>query len=188
MKILKYFCLILFLIFFSRCDQFHSTSSPGDKLTNQLINRVSKKLAKNYNLTVSAVGGSVDELGIKSIILIYRHYGAALNVEKARIIMVNMIEEYLNEINNDEKLRTYLKNYPFTTSNLILSLISFNDDGETHVDPDLVTISIEKDYLSYQTKDPNNPYNYKDSFTEKYADALKIVRNSGELLLDKSNF
>jgi len=184
-RIFKYLCLILILIMFNTCSQFSSNSSPADKLTNQLIRRVSQKLSKIYNLKLSAIGGGQDKEGVWLITAMYDLYGKPLNVKQARIIIVNMVEEYLNEVNNDEKLRPYLKNYPFTIMNLNLDIITYKNDQTDYFDPDLDTISTIKMNIDYTTRDPNNPYNYKDSFTEKYADALEIVRNSGQLISDK---
>jgi hypothetical protein len=179
MKIAKILFLSLFLCL--ACQSLNFKQAPGDKLTNQLISKVTQKLSKKYPFKISVVGGGEDEKGIWKISVHYDYYGSALNLEQSRILMVNVVEIYLNEINNNEKIRPFLRNYPFTIDNFHLAIITNKPNGEWYFDPAIDTISTINDTIDYSTRDPNNHFKYKNTVVEKYEDALKIVKDSGQL-------
>ena len=172
-----FFCVIACLAW----QNLNLNRAPGDKFTNQVISRVSKKLSKKYGLEISAIGGGEDKEGIWRITVHYHYYGAPLDLAKSRAIMVNIIELYLNEINNDEKIRPYLKNYPFLITNLNLALITNQIDGQWCFDPYMDTIGTMGDTIDYNTRDAENRLKYKNTIVEKYEDALRIVKENGQL-------
>jgi hypothetical protein len=179
MKIAKILFLSLFLCL--ACQSLNFKQAPGDKLTNQIISKVTQKLSSKYPLTISTIGGGEDEKGIWQISVYYDYFGKALNLEESRILIVNIIETYLNEINNSEKIRPYLKNYPFTVDNLDFAIITNQLNGEWYFDPNIDTVNVINDTIKYSTRDPNNHLKYKNTVVEKYENALKIVKDNDQL-------
>lgn len=50
-----------------------------------------------------------------------------MNLEEARRLYVEVVEDFLNRINNNKEIRSYLHDYPFTIKNLDL-MIHFSED------------------------------------------------------------
>jgi hypothetical protein len=181
MKILKFFYVLVFLSICLACQSLSFKQAPGDKITNQVISKVTKKISKKKSMRISAIGGGEDEKGIWKITVNYHYYGKALDLKESRIFMVNIIETYLNEINNNIEIRPYLKNYPFTVDNLDLAIITNQTNGDWYFDPAMDTISTINDTIDYSTRDPQDHLRYKNTIVEKYEDALKIVKDNGQL-------
>ena len=72
---------------------------------------MSSVLQKRHNLQIVGVYESgmdcIKGLGFSFQIL------KPLNRNDARRIVVDCVEEFINELNHDEEIRPYLKNYPY---------------------------------------------------------------------------
>ena len=52
-----------------------------------------------------------------------------LSIEQAREILVDCVQEFLTEINSNEEIRPYLENFPFTSKNIHIALLTFAEDA-----------------------------------------------------------
>ena len=144
------------------------------KLSNKIVSDYSRELAKEKGLFLSGSGGAMMD-DIKKINVIYTSF-TALNVERARQLYIEVTEEYLKRINQNEKIRPYLHNYPFRFDNLDLR-ISFKDENNKRQSGGNVALIFKgrNHDLYYEGYDLE-----KDDFyslhREPYEEALKIVR------------
>ena len=84
---------------------------PYDKAVNALMKRASTRLAKRHNMNLVGIKeGMMDcirKMGFR--FQIFRK----LEKNEARAILVDCIEDFLKDINQDESIRQYLEVYPF---------------------------------------------------------------------------
>jgi hypothetical protein len=111
---------------------------------------------------------------IQSVTLRFLSYHV-LNVDEARILYVEMMEEFLVRINQNDQIRPYLHDYPFGIKNMELT-IGFDDtNGDILGDGHVAMVFIGKnEMLRYEA------YNSitKEFYTihkEPYTDARRKV-------------
>lgn len=107
-----------------------------------------------------------------------------VTVDQARALFVRITEDYLQRVNNDQSVRPYLHNYPFTRQNLDFQLGfwkkgSVHQDSSVHQDNGITYIFNSKDdRLCYFAYDGSN---LQLVYQEPYEEALEIVKASGQL-------
>jgi len=90
--------------------------------------------AKNqYNLDCSATGGKmpydIEEVGISFSIQ------RQLNLDEARFLEISLIEDFLNRINSNEEIRPFLREYPFTSKRVNISIACIDSQGKFYRTP-----------------------------------------------------
>lgn len=105
---------------------------------------------------------------------------ASVNIEQARKLYIDIIEEYLRYVNEDEEVRPYLHNYPFTPVNLYF-LLGFRENnqsikGEGHV----ASIVISRNIVYYDAYHTNSKKLYN-LHKETYEEALSIVKENNQI-------
>ncbi len=158
---------------------YGSHGSPADTLSHRRIIETGKRLEKKYHMSISAIGGASKE-GIWLMSVGFDRLGDPMTIEEGRRVIVDCVQEYLKDINNDEALRSYLKIHPFTIDNLYITIFQFAKDGSLFFDPILDSITVDKFGFVYSTTDPNNIYKYKNTFEETYEEALAILEKEKE--------
>lgn len=136
-----------------------------------------KKLAKRHGMKIvhesSGLMDSVNMLGFGLDI------NRPLTREEARVILLDCIQELITTVNENEQIRPFLKNYPFTTKNIRVSVYSSQPDWGFVYDPYITVASIsESNEVYYRTKDkdPAKKYVYKNEYHESYEEALALVK------------
>lgn len=142
------------------------------KMSDRIVNSYYKEFAKPRNLILTGSGGRMMK-DIKEVELRFLSFDA-LNVDEARILYVEMMEEFLYLINCHEKIRPHLHTFPFNVSNIKLT-IGFEDPkrkitGDGHVA--LIFIGRNRT-LFYEAYDPITKF--YTLHKEPYEEALKIV-------------
>jgi hypothetical protein len=101
----------------------------------------------------------------------------ALDVDQARKLYIEIMEEFLIRINKHEKIRPHLHNYPFEVKNIKLT-ISF-DDSNRHIrgDGHVPHMFIGKNYTLYYAAYNPEQEGFYNLHKENYGDALKIVQH-----------
>ena len=72
------------------------------------------------------------------------------NLQKARKVLINCIENLLNEINNNKEISSYLYNAPFTYKNLDLGIFFFNKKGKPRKEEYIYCCAIDEDRIYYE--------------------------------------
>ncbi len=150
------------------------------EMADNITAQTAKILTKRHQLDVIGTGGGcMDHVNMLALsFLIYR----PLTVESAREIIVDCVEEFLFQINSNEEIRPYLKNYPFTPKELKISIFSHTEKNEAVYDPYISVVSNSTRHdstqtmLWFRTKAPDQPFGYKTEIEEDYQEALRIVK------------
>ena len=138
--------------------------------------KASKRLEKKYNMSLIGINegmmGCVRLMGFS--FQIYR----PLDKNEARAIVVNSVQDFLAEINQDEKIRQYLEVYPFDVNHVEIVIFINTPDRGDFCHPNLSVVNASDGKIKYSTNDPENQYRYKSREHESFEDALKILNGN----------
>ncbi len=175
-KLLVLFTLTQTVTLFSTFDITpYKTPIFKDELIVGKINQVvSQKLRLKEDLYLVGTGAQMmDE--IKMLALDF-DYAQEVDLKAARNLLVVAIQSYLDEINQTKEIRKYLKNYPFTATNVEIGIYVHKPDGTKVSKDKLYYLSAINGVLYYYLDDPKNVSRilfHKESFDE----ALKTMHN-----------
>jgi hypothetical protein len=137
-----------------------------------------KEMYKEYGFECGASGGSmpydVEEILVK--LVAYR----SATIEQARELEVKATERFAQIINAHEKIRPFLREYPFPSGRVRVS-ISFRPSKKAFSLPsknDVTYVLQAKNKLVYLAYDPDHPYVGKRIKDEPYEEALRIVQSN----------
>lgn len=157
---------------------FSAGTSPHVKQINRVTHQFTKQLKKEKGLDAFGYGGRMmDDIKEVALSLAAHH---PMTIEEARCLFVEIVEEYLNLVNSDLKLRPYLHNYPFTVANLdfdfgLLRELKTIQPGQIG----FVYYLPAKDCLCYRGYDPQKE-EYYSIFEETYAEAVERAHETRE--------
>jgi hypothetical protein len=102
------------------------------------------------------------------------NYYKSVGIEEARELIVPAVTTFLNEINSNEEIRSYLKNYPFEAKNIEVVIFICEPDGR-NVRPDqLSAITARNGIVSYKIDNPESKL-FAVVHQETYEEALQIL-------------
>lgn len=150
-------------------------------MANEITGEVQAKLLKRYKRhkisTVGIMAGMADCVNAMGLeFLIHGHF----TKDELRKMLVDSLEEYLSPINSNEKLRPYLKNYPFTTNEVEITFYIRDEKGNSLFDPNISLAYSSRGKLYFYTVDKNDTYGFKVQDKEDYETAKKIVEESSK--------
>jgi len=170
-------CLLLFLLsgLAKHMVAEESRHAVYVQYANEVINQFDQDMKKELGLVCRGSGGKmpydVEELDISFIA-----YQRA-TIEQARDIEVYVTERFLQAINSNEKIRPFLREYPFTVPRVEVA-ISFNKpDNSRYTDGSVAYLSVLNGKIFYRSEDPKTE-NLVDLMNEPYEEALKLVKNN----------
>jgi hypothetical protein len=149
------------------------SSVPYDeKLRYQLIQDYSKDIQKKKNLTLIAIGGGQQgRLFCLSYITQQN-----VNLEQARELLVDICEGFLKRVNNDQKFRPYMLEYPYNGTNIDI-MIRFVDSNNDRAKPPYIALA-----ANYQGEVYYRTSNIKEDLIhlhkETYEEACEIVKGN----------
>ena len=142
------------------------------KLSHKITNRTAKKLKQEKGLILIGTGGGMMN-DIKMMMMGFNYY-KVVDIDEARKLLIYCVEEYLNAINGDEKVRPYLHNYPFTAKNIQIDIYFKNPDGSKVAQGQINIAGADEGKMIYYIDSPEK-YLLKRVREETYEEALKIV-------------
>lgn len=161
---MKFWLVVVAVLFFS-CQP----SNPKVYSFGIVMKKILTEVHQKTPLEIQGTGGSMmDEIEIISM-----HFECKKNdmdVDQVRDLILQVINISLIEVNNDEQIRPFLTQYPFTAQNIDI-LIGFRDDNKRAIPPNVAFSSFANGILYYAEDD--NGYLYKTVFKETYEDALE---------------
>lgn len=164
------------ILFFSKKPYEPTCDTPNSiELASKIKEKICDQISERYQIDCIGSGGSSPG-GIIGLISLRFQIHHALTKPEASIILVDCMESLLKAINNDDKIRPCLKNFPFTEKNIDIAIFSKNVDGSEVFHPFLRVASASNGNLFYHTKDPLMEFGYKSQDVESYEEALKIVK------------
>jgi antitoxin component YwqK of YwqJK toxin-antitoxin module len=148
--------------------------APYEKYADEIIKEFEKAAYKEFGVEAVGLGGQMPF----DVVSVYVGFWVRKKgtVEEARELIVKLKEKFRVIINNHEKIRPYLREYPISIKNADVS-VSFlrQDKNGVYYNKSVSFVSVgrgEKIYYSYD--DPNENL-LQPLFEESYEDAVKIV-------------
>lgn len=141
---------------------------------NELVNRFIVQIEQEFGLICIGNGSSMP-YDVESISLKFVSHQRA-TIDQACALEVQIIEKFLEVVNQDANIRPYLREYPFTAPRAKIS-ISFNKpNGEPYTDGIVVGHVFQvRGYIFYCKTSKEG--NLSDLGEEPYEAALKIAQN-----------
>lgn len=169
---MKYFIGIIFLFFISCSSNYQITED--EKLVDAITAITAKKLQAGKNLILIGTGGSMmDE--VKMLAMSFQFF-KEIEIEEARNLTVSAVKEYLAEINNNQKIRPYLSNYPFEPKNVEILIWVRKPDGSAPKSGNLDFIAAVDGLIKYYTTEQDSIH-VKRIYSETYEEALSRLND-----------
>ncbi len=143
------------------------------KIAGRIAGDYVKEFAKPRRLVLTCYGGAMMD-DIQGITLRFLSFDS-LSVDEARVLYVEMMEEFLERINSHEKIRPFLHNFPFDVDNIKLVIGFENSERKITRDGHMAMIFIGRNHsLFYEAYNPITEEFYT-LHRETYEEALKSV-------------
>lgn len=166
--------IFLFCLLLSILSSFYKESKHC-KLSDRIYIPYNKELKREKHLYLVGSGGAM----MGDIQKVNAHYVSydRLTVEEARRLYVDVAEGYLNRYNENEEIRPYLHNYPFTIDNFKI-MIGFENENHQHMDKGFVAVvsNIENKGIIYYSSYNHATKTFIDLHEEPYETAREIVQ------------
>ncbi len=160
--------LFVFISVFG-CSSFRDQIPDYEKIADKITNRTAEKLKKEKKLILIGIGGRMMD-DIQMMAMSFNYY-QEVNLEQARELLICAINEYLSDINNNQYIRPYLHEYPFTSKNVEIMIFVYGPDRLELPAQKIYCITSRNGVIRYYTRsDRDHPV-----CQETYAEALSEV-------------
>ena len=162
--------LTIFILFASNSLNAQSSDYIYIDYAHEIMRSFIKEAKKEMGLLCYATGGSMphDVVEIEVSFECFK----LVTIEEARDLEVTATEMLRKKINEHEKIRPYLRNYPIKSGDARIKIAFLTKDGTES--NDLALILPARNKLFYEAKDPVSN-KFFTIFEEPYEEALKIV-------------
>ena len=143
------------------------------RIANGIIKKTSKELEEKYSMYTVGTGMSA-MYEIKNLSVEFQ-INKVFDKERAREIIVDCAQIFLKNVNENEKIRKYLIQYPFTAENIEIAIFSKYPDGKIVYYPIICVVSLEDGNVVYRTQEENKNV-YKTKEKETFEDAVRIIQ------------
>lgn len=168
MRIIFVFILCIFVFSCDKsCPPVAYEISEKEKLADAIMAKVAMKLRKEFSLIPCGTGGGM-MYQIRMLALSF-DYRKRIDIQEGRELIVAAVNEFISEVNADERIRPYLDNYPFESKNVEIRIFFSNPNRSEVPLGQLSAISITRgivDYCSFDSKKMRMETIYKESFEE----------------------
>ena len=115
---------------------------------NQVTYSFIEEMEKETGLYCSGSGGSMPH-DVEEIKVMFVGYRRA-TIEEARALTVKGIQKLLEKINSHEKIRPFLREYPFTESRARISIAFQTNQGRRYLDGSVALVSNARNQIFYR--------------------------------------
>ncbi len=143
------------------------------KMAHSLTAQTAKKLAKEKGLVLIGTGGGMMD-DIKMMSMSFNYY-KEVDLNSARQVLVGTVNEYLAIINNDEELRPFLHNYPFTSKNVEICIWIYKPDGKYLPPGKIAYLCARNGKLSYYAERPGESFPRNLVLKEDYEEGFQRI-------------
>lgn len=157
-----------------------SMSDEG-RMLYQATEDIGQLIGQKYRMSPCGVGGGVNN-GVWLMSISFDRYDIELSQEEARRLIVKCVNEILERVNTDTKLRPYLKIYPFKAKNLNIVIINHHANGHDVFFPSIGMMSCYEGKMGYFTYDETEICRYKSEKYETYDEAVAILAGEKQKL------
>ena len=173
-KPVNIFIFFLISVFIGISMQAKEYESPKyTEYTMEIVSAFAKQVKKEYGLDCGGYGGEMP-YDVEKIIVKLCAFRRA-TIEEARILEVELTEKLTQAINAHEKIRPFLREYPFPTSRTQVGIAFYDRKGRRPIDGSVSYASQVKGRIYYGAEDPQNRSLLIDLSDEPYTEARKIV-------------
>ncbi len=175
--------LVMFVSVFG-CNSFRDQMPDYEKIADKITNRTAEKLKKERKLILIGIGGRMmDDIQMMAMSFNYYH---EVNLEQARELLIYAINEYLSDINNNQDIRPYLHEYPFTSKNVEIMIFVYGPDRLELPAEKIYCITSRNGVIRYYTRSDRDHPMCKETYDEAlneiaFSQGLETgVRNTNE--------
>jgi hypothetical protein len=173
MKLLVISGVLACMLYFLFGHSFSNYRSPRYVyLADEITEKTAHKLEEQKDLYLIGTGGGMIK-DIQMMAMSFAFY-RKIDLKTARELLVYSTNEYLSDINENEEIRPYLHEYPFTAKNVEICIWIRNPDGSDLSLEKIDYISAINGALSYYIPGPNK-YSRQMICEETYEEALKLT-------------
>ncbi len=146
---LKIFILIYIIIFTGfKMDNKEKSPAGYEVYVNEMIRSFGKEMEHEFDLICSGGGGQMPR-DVEMIEVSFVAYRKG-SIEEARKLEVQGTQKLLKHINNHEKIRPYLREYPFKHNRASVSISFRNpESGHHYTDGSVVYVSFARNIIFY---------------------------------------
>ena len=193
------FLILLLTPFITNCKMknIQDNNEDYEVYADEIVRSFAKDMKKEYGLQCIGSGGSMPH-DVAEIGVMFTIQKKVTSLEEARELEVAAIQKLLNHINNHQKIRPFLREYPFKYDRVSVSISFTNENNQRYTDGSIVYMyqarnkifyKKAKEYIDkgYQITHPrtNEVYTVPDReatrlidyYDEPYDEALKKVKS-----------
>jgi protein-arginine kinase len=126
--------------------------SHDEQQVHKIISDFSKIQEKQHNLEVAGTGSAMPDKVQKFIIRFISH--EKLYREEAKTLILDCAHDLLIMINEDEIIRPYLIEYPFTLKEIDMVICFLDGQDQTRTPPYIALVGIQDGYMGFFDFDP----------------------------------
>lgn len=180
--IIQFFISPLFLTasLFNK-SEMQGLSEPT-QIVYQIINETSLELSKKYLLRPIGLGVNKGYEYLEISFQIFE----PLSKDEARIILLDSVRIFIENVNNSNKLKPYLKKNPYSIEEVGIVIYIRGKNNEDLVHPRISIASLTRGELRFSTNDPENLMKFKERTKETYEEALAHVEKARQLSENKN--
>jgi hypothetical protein len=176
------FFILLILSFNVACSSGSPEELSDEKYYNRFLILTARNLDAKYELSIIALGGSVDRENKATEISVSFIVPHPLTIEEFRYLTISSLNAYQNAINEDVRLKNMLCEYPFPIKRFQFSVFAKNIDGSSVFFPLFQVASLVNGKINYHSVDNERDFNYIETITETYEEALQKLQGEPEVL------
>jgi len=158
--------LFLIIIIYS-CTHDNSDLPLVDKVSNQIIFQTAGELKNEKQLFISGFGGGAVD-GLNKLSIFFYCY-KNLSLQEKRELIVFVTEKFLQNVNENKEIRSYMKGFPFTSSNIEIS-IEFKKHFFRPSVKEISLVAIHQNKIAYYNHDNDEKF-LNEVFSETFEKA-----------------
>jgi hypothetical protein len=151
------------------------------QIARKITRETGKQLGKERELVLIGTGGGMMH-DIQMMAMGFNLYHE-VSLDEARKLAIYAAEKYLNNINQNNEVRPYLHDDPFTVKNIEIRIWILKPDRSYVPSGEIKCVSVLDGMVSYITEDLGY---YNPLLEEAYEEALEIVNNNRSTLPEAS--
>jgi len=182
--------VVLFINLKTKPNEQEQAEDDYEVYVNQIVNTFANEMKEKYGLRCRGSGGSMP-YNVEKISVVFT-IKQKPTLDEARIIQVNAVERLIELVNNHEKIRPYLAEYPFNSSRIKIS-ISFKDKNWLrHIDGTVTYVFMARNKIFFERAEKTveetlsgkkyDDYNLITLLEEPYELALEKVKKANKLI------
>ncbi len=180
--IIKFFNLPLLLILFNFClfmssceNDMYRDLSDEDKMLYRFINQQGKILGEKYKMHQSGNGLEGWEK-VETMSILFQRFGDPLTEKEARKLIISCANDFIIAVNNNSLLKSLLKDYPFSSKNLDMTIINADKNHNDYFFPYITVVKNIRGKINFLTEDPSTKYGFHTDKSETYEEAVAILK------------